>query len=185
MNAPVTYHPTFLSIQYRIYLRLMEDLAWVKHTDAPRYEYHCNDLGVSYSYGVEQYRRTYLNQTWTPTILNVRESVETITGHQFDMCFANRYDTASDSLGWHSDDSPMLDTTVPIAIVSLGNPLLGGPRQIQFREIDRKEKETLTLDFGSLCVMAPGMQQTHQHRIPKAGFVASPRISLTFRGLKK
>lgn len=44
------------------------------------------------------------------------------------------------------------------------------------------EVEKLKLESGSLCLMAPGMQDTHQHRIPKAGFVCGERISLTFRG---
>ncbi len=40
----------------------------------------------------------------------------------------------------------------------------------------------LKLGHGSLCLMQPGMQDTHQHRIPKAGFQCGERISLTFRG---
>lgn len=45
------------------------------------------------------------------------------------------------------------------------------------------EIEKLTLNSGSLCLMLPGMQHTHQHRIPKAGRVVGTRVSLTFRGL--
>jgi len=42
--------------------------------------------------------------------------------------------------------------------------------------------EKLWLESGSLCLMAPGMQDTHLHRIPKASYICGPRISLTFRG---
>lgn len=42
--------------------------------------------------------------------------------------------------------------------------------------------EKLWLDPGSLCLMTPGMQDTHDHRIPKASYICGPRISLTFRG---
>lgn len=42
--------------------------------------------------------------------------------------------------------------------------------------------EKVWLESGSLCLMAPGMQDTHQHRIPKASYICGPRISLTFRG---
>ena len=42
--------------------------------------------------------------------------------------------------------------------------------------------EKLWLESGSLCLMAPGMQDTHLHRIPKASYNCGPRISLTFRG---
>lgn len=40
----------------------------------------------------------------------------------------------------------------------------------------------VSLESGSLCVMDKGMQDTHQHRIPKASYDCGPRISLTFRG---
>jgi alkylated DNA repair dioxygenase AlkB len=43
--------------------------------------------------------------------------------------------------------------------------------------------EKVWLESGSLCLMQPGMQDTHQHRIPKAStHNCGPRISLTFRG---
>lgn len=42
--------------------------------------------------------------------------------------------------------------------------------------------DKLKLQHGSLCLMHAGMQDTHQHRIPKAGFICGKRISLTFRG---
>ena len=45
-----------------------------------------------------------------------------------------------------------------------------------------KEVEKLILGNGSVCEMKAGMQDTHQHRIPKAGFDCGPRVSLTFRG---
>jgi alkylated DNA repair dioxygenase AlkB len=41
--------------------------------------------------------------------------------------------------------------------------------------------EKLLLPHGSLCIMPPGFQQTHQHRIPKADRDVGVRISLTFR----
>ena len=37
------------------------------------------------------------------------------------------------------------------------------------------------LEHGSMFVMPPGMQQTHQHRIPKGSRRMGTRISLTFR----
>lgn len=42
--------------------------------------------------------------------------------------------------------------------------------------------ESLLLQSGSLCLMAPGMQDTHEHRIPKVGAIVGERISLVFRG---
>lgn len=74
-----------------------------------------------------------------------------------------------------------MDDSRPIAIVSLG-----AEREIWFQRADPERRlitpDKLRLGNGSLCLMAAGMQDTHQHRIPKAGRVVGPRISLTFRG---
>ena len=42
--------------------------------------------------------------------------------------------------------------------------------------------EKLLLGHGSAAIMAPGMQDTHEHRIPKSSRQCGVRISLTFRG---
>lgn len=71
-----------------------------------------------------------------------------------------------------------MDDNRPIAIVTLG-----AEREIWFRERGNDDsRESLVLTHGSLCLMAAGMQDTHDHRIPKAGFECGSRISLTFRG---
>lgn len=45
--------------------------------------------------------------------------------------------------------------------------------------------EKLLLGNGSMAIMMPGMQDTHEHRIPRSDrHNCGPRISLTFRGYK-
>lgn len=100
----------------------------------------------------------------------------------FEVCFLNRYLDQSDHLGWHADDSPEMDDARPIAVISLGVE-----REIWFRPIPVKgeppqEVSKVRLGHGSLFLMHPGMQETHQHRIPKASSLCGERISLTFRG---
>lgn len=81
-------------------------------------------------------------------------------------------------MGWHTDDSPEMDYARPIVIVTLG-----AEREIWFAPNDRRTGITkLKLQSGSACVMAAGMQDTHVHRNPKAGFECGPQSSLTFRG---
>jgi alkylated DNA repair dioxygenase AlkB len=60
------------------------------------------------------------------------------------------------------------------------NAVIEKDHTVRFSFNDSVEK--LWLESGSLCLMAPGMQDTHQHRIPKASYECGPRISLTFRG---
>jgi alkylated DNA repair dioxygenase AlkB len=188
MKTPIKYIPEFLYPHYAYHAMniLWDELAWVQHDKVPRREYYVAKGGQDYAYGVEPYTRTYHSQPMHVVIQEIWNAVEA-TGSTFDVCFLNGYEGGKDQLGWHADDSPEMDDARPIAIVSLGQP-----RDIWFREklatkqkpgFDGETCEGLTLGNGSLCLMAPGMQDTHQHRIPKAGFQpCGPRISLTFRG---
>lgn len=194
MNAPVTYHAGFVPVNADTYLeQLTHGLEWKRHGTTPRMEHFASRTDRPYTYGTGEFARTYqphrpslfLNQLW--------QQAEQYVGVVFDVCFLNRYLNQSDHLGWHSDDSPEMDDSRPIAIVSLGVE-----REIWFRRkpdpedivVNGNDLETfgppkvekLVLGHGSLCLMAAGMQDTHQHRIPKASRQCGERISLTFRG---
>lgn len=175
---PITYRPGFVADPSAVLERLWSDLDWQKRDSTPRREYYCNDIPVPYTYGTGAGVRTYEVQPWHEDILAIKKMVEAALGTTFEVCFLNGYADARDHLGWHADDSPEMDDNRPIAIVTLG-----AEREIWFcpRE-DRNEVSRQLLESGSLCVMAPGMQDTHLHRIPKAGRECGPRISLTFRG---
>jgi hypothetical protein len=130
--------------------------------------------------------------------------------YPMDVCFLNGYEDASDQLNYHSDDSEEMDDESPIVTVSLYNTKNNRKnyaREIWFRPsichvckvgigethriicsvgIDEfkpnpADVEKLKLENGSMAIMAPGMQDTHQHRIPKSSFECDERISLTFR----
>lgn len=160
---------------------LANELAWVRHGTTPRMEYYHSRLGLPYSYGVPEFARTYESQPTTPILDALWKLAENEAACRFDVCFLNRYLNQKDHLGWHSDNSPEMDDARPIAIISLGVE-----RAIDFRRMPTEDKDPavvrLKLGSGSICIMRPGMQDTHQHRIPKAGFQCGERISLTFRG---
>ena len=201
MSAPVLYIPNFVQDPDAAFAALRDELNWEKR-DAPRQEYYTNDYPFPYIYGKGKGQREYHPRPYHPVIQSIRKALEELTGSTFEVCFLNRYLTQSDQLGWHADDSPEMDDARPIASVSLGVE-----REIWFRPIlqnvcrscgletghkmscfttERRdvygEIERLTLGHGSLCLMKPGMQDTWQHRIPKASFICGERISLTFRG---
>lgn len=178
MTVPITYIPKFLDDPNKFLVSLQQNLEWERRDDAPRCEYYCNDTQKPYIYGRGAGRRTYYARPYHADILAIRERIEALTKSTFEVCFLNRYLNQSDWLGWHADDSPEMDDARPIAIVSLGVE-----REIWFRPIQDNENITkVKLENGSLCLMAPGMQETHQHKIPKASFQCGERISLTFRG---
>jgi alkylated DNA repair dioxygenase AlkB len=175
---------------------LWDNLSWERRGDAPRREYWTNVYDQDYSYGRGAGLRTYHSQPISRAIAEVNQALvndERIATF-FEGCFLNGYEGAKDWLGWHEDDDPGIDHSKGIAIVTLyGNEGVSTPRSIQFREklgMDDATGKTiygettdLPLEQGSLCLMPPGFQSTHQHRIPKAGFETRSRISLTFRSL--
>ncbi len=187
MTAPIEITDLIPASAGALFEQLRDELRWVRHGTTPRMEYYVNKIKVPYTYGKEEFARTYHPQPEHNAIECVRVAVEMYTGVEFEVCFLNRYVSAQDHLGWHSDNSPEMDDERPIAIVSLG-----AEREIMFRDIPFHNgidyrgmpAERHLLTAGSLCVMAPGMQDTHQHRLPKSGRQCGERISLTFRGYK-
>lgn len=173
--------------------QLWDGLEWERRPDAPRREYWTNFFDRDYTYGKGAGVRTYQAREGIPEIWSVGTYAELeAEDHKmmeadkmFEGCFLNGYEGARDWLGWHSDDDPTIDHTRPIAIVTLYRDPKMKPRTIQFRDNDTQAIETVELHHGSLYLMPAGFQFTHQHRIPKAGFECSDRISLTFRGLLK
>jgi alkylated DNA repair dioxygenase AlkB len=178
MKAPVIYSAGFIEDPVNLFETLWKGIEWERRGSTPRREYYCNDVPVSYTYGSGAGVREYLPRAWPPALLEVKAAVEARVGTALEVCFLNGYEDARDHLGWHADDSPEMDDTKPIAIVTVG-----AEREIWFRpNSDTLAVERLLLESGSLCLMSAGMQDAWQHRIPKAGFICGPRISMTFRG---
>lgn len=177
-SAPITYVENFIPDPKEAFSQLWNDLAWERRGSTPRREYYANDAGVPYVYGKGAGVREYLPQDWHPRMRNMQAALEAYCSARFEVCFLNGYENQSDHLGWHADDSPEMDDNRPIAIISLGVA-----REIWFcPQSDTKNVTKLLLAPGSLCLMHAGMQDSHFHRIPKAGFHCGERISLTFRG---
>jgi len=176
----ITYIPDFLPNPAEVFNALWSELDWERRGLTPRREYYANDIDVPYTYGTGQFARTYENKPWHPLMREIQAKLSNHTGTAFEACFLNGYEDQSDSLQWHADDSPEMDDDRPIGIISLG-----AAREIWFcPQNDKTDVTKLKLASGSLCLMPPGMQDTHFHRIPKAGFICAERVSLTFRGFK-
>lgn len=184
LNPPITYESEWIrtDIADMLFLTLWNKLAWVRHDKVPRREYYVNRLGAPYAYGLAEYSRTYESQPEHPQIRDIWSNVSAKCQMPFETVFLNGYEDGSDHLGWHSDDSPEMDDARPIVIVTLG-----AEREIWFREKPSSNERSpnvtkLKLQHGSICTMRSGMQDSHQHRIPKGDREYGPRISLTFRG---
>ena len=157
---------------------LWNELEWQRRDGTPRLEYYTNLVPVPYQYGRGRGIRQYTPMSTHSIIEFYRAELESRFGIRFEVCFLNGYENQQDHLGWHADDSPEMDDSRPIAIISLGVE-----REIWFRpQDDRQDVARIKLAHGSLCLMPPGFQDSHYHRIPKASFECGERISLTFRG---
>jgi len=139
---------------------------------------------LSYTYGTGRGVRTYTSVPMIPFVRDlmgiVNEELWRYGWDPMNVCFLNMYLSGKDHLGWHSDDHPGTDHTRPIAVLSYGQA-----REIWWRPTGEPgvvppERRQLLGD-GSLFIMPPGMQFTHEHRIPKGDREMGMRISLTFR----
>jgi alkylated DNA repair dioxygenase AlkB len=208
-GTPIVYIPNYISEPDQLFQTLWAEEQWVRHDKVPRRECYHNLVEASYTYGVKDFARTYEPAPWHPKVLEMREKLHADGHGPYEVCFLNGYEDGSDQLGYHADDSPEMDDTRSIAIISLG-----AEREIWFKRrpelvdeamkadpafklrgdvMDATELAALRLRYsepyklrlghGSLCLMLPGMQDTHFHRIPKSDrHNCGPRISLTWRG---
>ena len=134
--------------------------------------------------------RTLEPGVWIPEIAAIRDRIRARYGGDYNSVLLNRYANAQDSVSWHSDDEPEMDSKHPIASLSLGaarafliRPIKAiGP--ITNQATDKKAVQTFVLTSGSLLVMPPGFQQRYQHCVPKSKTPCGPRVNLTFRRMK-
>ena len=115
-------------------------------------------------------------QSWTPELLLIKKKLEEIASSEFNSCLLNLYHDGSDGMGWHSDDEKELDSSAPIASLSLG-----AERKFAFR--NRKDKKTISLflENGSALIMHAPTQEYWHHSLLKTKTVTTSRINLTFR----
>ena len=113
---------------------------------------------------------------WTPELLNLKNTVEAISGETFNSCLLNLYHNGDEGMAWHSDSEKQLKRNGAIASVSLG-----AERRFMFQHKTTKATLASVLQHGSLLVMK-GATQTHWlHRLPPSKKIHSARINLTFR----
>jgi alkylated DNA repair dioxygenase AlkB len=137
--------------------------------------------------------RTLEPGVWIPEIAAIRDRIRAQYGGNYNSVLLNRYANAQDSVSWHSDDEPEMDSKHPIGSLSLGaarafliKPIkpIGPIGPITNQAADKKAVQTFVLTSGSLLVMPPGFQQRYQHCVPKSKTPCGPRVNLTFRRMK-
>lgn len=150
-------------------------------TPMPRLEWLASTLpGRSYTYSGVRYDAADLHP-W-PAIVEVMARASIAAGVEFNAVFANMYRDGDDSIGWHSDDEPVLGPTDQAVIASVS---LGARRRFLMREVGRTtNRHEYDIGEGDLLIMHAGCQSRWEHCAPKTAKPVGPRVSLTFRALK-
>ena len=107
------------------------------------------------------------------TLAEIKRKVEVQTGYDFNCCLVNLYRDGQDSNGWHADNEKELGDNPVIASVSFG-----ASRFFHLRHNDDKSlKHKLSLDAGSLLLMAGETQHHWKHQIAKTKRTVGERIN--------
>ncbi|HVU97938.1 MAG TPA: alpha-ketoglutarate-dependent dioxygenase AlkB [Puia sp.] len=132
-------------------------------------------FGKAYNYS----QMEYPFQAFLPELEYMNKRIEGILGFTPNNCLINFYPNGKSSMGFHSDQTDILEAGTGVAIISLGEM-----RSLRFRNIaDTSKIKNYDLPSGSLIYMSQEVQKLWQHSIPKAD-TENGRMSLTFRRIK-
>lgn len=185
-DAEVLYFPCFFDLEESATLfgQLKEKIAWQqdaikfygKIIPLPRLTAWYGDEGKNYQYsGIKMQPKA-----WNEELLLIKHRIEQVSGNQFNSVLLNLYRHGQDSMAWHADDEPELGKNPVIASVSFGQE-----RLFKFKHRKNADlKAQITLENGSLLLMAGQTQHYWLHQIPKSTRTMKDRINLTFRTIK-
>ncbi len=114
-------------------------------------------------------------RVWTPKLEILKEKIEDVTAHKFEICVLIHYPDGQSGVDFHSDYVAFGDTTL-IPSVSLGEE-----RIFKFREKASGDEFAMILEHGSLILMGKDCQDRYEHALPIDPKYLKPRINLTFR----
>jgi len=174
-SQQLVYYPDFFPHNY--FDLLQQELPWQQNEIRVFGKLHKEPrltcwFGPAYTYSSIHWPKAAF-----PSLLDdLRLQLSDAANFPFNAVLANYYRCGEDSMGWHSDNEPEMDTSL-IASVTFG-----GNRIFKFRNRTTGAKIDLELQNRSLLLMHD-MQTEWQHALPKSKTRTAPRINLTFRRL--
>lgn len=175
------YGKIFTKEQSEIYyVKLLNEINWQhdvvnifgKEIITKRKVVFLGDEGISYKYS----GKTKIAENWLKFILEIKSTVEQISGEKFNACLLNYYHNGSEAMSWHSDNEKEILKHSAIASVSFG-----AERKFGFKHNFTKEEISLMLENGSLLIMKDETQIYWKHKLYTNAKITEPRINLTFR----
>ena len=175
------YGKIFTEEQSEIYyVKLLNEINWQhdvvkifgKEITTKRKVAFLGDEGISYKYS----GKNKIAEKWPKFILEIKSTVEQISGQKFNACLLNYYHNGSEAMSWHSDNEKEILKHSAIASVSFG-----AERKFGFKHNFSKEEISLMLEKGSLLIMKDETQIYWKHKLYTNAKITEPRINLTFR----
>lgn len=185
-DAEVYYYPNYFTKEESdtFFQELLKETIWQqdditifgKTMPVPRLTALYGDVDRPYRYsGISMQPHP-----WTPTLLIIKERIESVSKVSFTSVLLNLYRTGQDSNGWHADDEKELGVNPVIGSVSFGAER---PFHMRHKQ-DKAIKEKILLRHGSYLLMAGETQHHWHHQIAKTKKEIEPRINLTFRVIR-
>lgn len=168
----ITYIEDFLDNPNDLFELLRSKVAWDDSMKARK----TASYGKAYNYSQIEYPY----QEFLPELITIISNLKPIIGFEPNNCLLNYYLDGKSKMGYHSDQTDILEHETGIAIVSIGES-----RALKFRNIENPDLFlSYELKPGSLVYMTHAIQEDWQHSIPTSNTVKG-RISLTFRNIKQ
>lgn len=167
----ITYIEDFLPHAVELFENLRTGVIWDERMQARK----TASFGKAYNYS----QISYPYQEFLPELEEVNQLILKRLKFEPNNCLINYYLNGKSKMGFHSDQTDILESKTGVAIVSLGET-----RTLRFRNIRNKEElKNYPLPSGSLIYMSQEVQDEWHHAIPKSN-TDQGRMSLTFRRLK-
>jgi len=164
----ITFIENFIDNPRELFDLLTSTVKWDERMTARK----TASFGKAYNYSQIEYPF----QEFLPELELIIEKLSPVIGFESNNCLINYYLDGKSKMGYHSDQTDILEHNTGIAIVSLGET-----RTLKFRNIENpKTYLSYNLMEGSLVYMTQEIQRKWQHSIPKSD-TEKGRLSLTFR----
>jgi len=181
-DGTVHYYEKIFTVEQSeiYYVKLLNEINWQhdvvkifgKEIITKRKVAFLGDEGISYKYS----GKTKIAENWLKFILEIKSTIEQISGEKFNACLLNYYHNGSEAMSWHSDNEKEILKHSAIASLSFG-----AERKFGFKHNYTKEEISLMLENGSLLIMKDETQIYWKHKLYTNVKITEPRINLTFR----
>lgn len=167
----ITFINDFISDPEDLFSTLKDNVLWDGRMSARK----TASFGVAYNYS----QMSYPYQKFTPGLEIIISQISKVLGFQPNNCLINYYTDGRSKMGFHADQTDILEEGTGIAIISVGET-----RTLRFKHInDPLVINDYPLPSGSLIYMTQQVQEEWLHAIPPAD-TDNGRMSLTFRCIK-